>query len=186
MGPLLRRDLAAGLAAGLAAALLLHGMATWDAVRAGAGGWTILGTLAGDLASGAAGGAAFAAVFRYQPGSPAFSASGGLLFGLLWWVVGPLTAAPVWSGHLPDLSVREAGDAFPALSGHVLYGALLGIGFYTVASLRGRAAPMPGPEGRRAAAPPGRSLFSAGSPASARRNGSSTCSAGAATSVSCW
>lgn len=145
MGPLLRRDLNAGMAAGFAAALLLHGMATLDAVRLGvgnAGGWTVIRTLAGDLVSGGAAGAVFAGVFRYQPGSPAFSASGGLLFGLLWWILGPLTAAPASNGHLPTWSVRDAADAFPALIGHVLYGALLGVGFYTFVNLRERAAPL--------------------------------------------
>ena len=136
------RDLRGGIAAGFAAALLLHGTATWDALRTGAGGWTVIGMLAEDLASGAAGGAVFAAVFRYQPGSPAFSASGGLLFGLLWWIVGPLTAAPLLRGDLPSWSVREAGDVFPALIGHILYGALLGIGFYTLVNVRQPAAPM--------------------------------------------
>jgi len=34
MSPLPRRDLIAGTGAGFAGALLLHGMATWDAVRA--------------------------------------------------------------------------------------------------------------------------------------------------------
>ena len=134
------RDLRAGIGAGVAAALLLHATGTWDALRTGAGGWTVVGTLAGDLASGAAGGAVFAAVFRYQPGSPAYSASGGLLFGLLWWIVGPLTAAPLWRGDLPSWSVREAGSVFPTLIGHILYGALLGIAFYTVVSLRQPAA----------------------------------------------
>jgi NADH:ubiquinone reductase (H+-translocating) len=156
MGYKLNRDVRAGIAAGFAAALLLHGMETWDALRAGAGGtggWAVIGTLAGDLASGAAGGAAFAAVFRYQPGSPAFSASGGLLFGLLWWIVGPLTAAPVLGGHLPTWSVREAGDAFPGLIGHVLYGALLGIGFYTLASLRRPAASISEAAGARSRRP---------------------------------
>ena len=129
-------DLRAGIGAGLAAALLLHATVAWDALRTGVIDWTAVGTLASDLASGAAGGAVFATVFRYQPGSPAYSASGGLLFGLLWWIVGPLTAAPLWRGDLPSWSVNEAGNVFPALIGHILYGALLGIGFYTFACLR--------------------------------------------------
>jgi NADH:ubiquinone reductase (H+-translocating) len=165
MGSAFYRDLRAGIAAGFAAALLLHGMGTWDALRGGAGrtdGWVVVDTVAGDLATGAAGGAAFSAVFRYQPASPAFSASGGLLFGLLWWIVGPLTATPILGGHLPTWSVREAGDAFSGLIGHVLYGALLGIGFYTLVSLRRPAAPITATAGARGRRPPARVVILGG------------------------
>ena len=102
MSPSLRRDVAAGMVAGVAGALLLHGMTTWDALHSGPAGqsaWAVIGTSVVDLASGAMGGATFAGVFRYQRESPAFSASGGLLFGLLWWILGPLTLAPLWGGH---------------------------------------------------------------------------------------
>ncbi len=33
-------------------------------------------------------GAGFSALVRYQPGSYAGTLSGGLLYGLLWWIVG--------------------------------------------------------------------------------------------------
>jgi NADH dehydrogenase len=138
MPPAWRRDLAAGMAAGVAGALLLHGLTTWDAVRAGQGlpgGSAIIGTVLGDLVRGSLGGAAFAVVFRYQPESPALFASGGLLFGLLWWIVGPLTIAPMWDGHLPTWSVRDAAAGFQTFVGDILYGALLGVGFYTLAGL---------------------------------------------------
>jgi NADH:ubiquinone reductase (H+-translocating) len=151
MSPSLRRDLAGGIAAGVAGALLLHGMATWDTVRSGPGGpsaWALIGTLVIDLASGAMGGATFAAVFRYQPDSPAFSASGGLLFGLLWWILGPLTITPIWGGQPPSWSVREAAEVFPSLIGHVLYGAVLGLGFYTIVSLSERRGAVMYPGGR--------------------------------------
>ena len=137
----LRRELGAGIAAGVAGALLLHGLTNWDTVHSGSGGrsaWAMIGTLVVDLAGGAMGGATFAAVFRYQPESPAYSASGGLLFGLLWWILGPLTLTPIWSGQPPSWSVREAAGVFPSLIGHVLYGAVLGLGFYTVMGLSDR------------------------------------------------
>ena len=83
-------------------------------------------------------GAGFGALSRYQPlGHPA-TISTGLLYGLLWWIIGPITLGALFEGREPTWSLVEATSAFPSLIGHLLYGGLTGLGFYilTYASLR--------------------------------------------------
>jgi NADH:ubiquinone reductase (H+-translocating) len=134
-----RRDLVAGAVLGLLGGLALGWAWPGRAVPVGPIGTTPL--VLTRLVSATLGGAAFGALFRYQPESPAFCASGGLLFGLLWWIVGPLTLGSVWMGRAPTWSVHEASAAFPSLVGYLLYGATLGGGFYTLVSLHARLRP---------------------------------------------
>ena len=138
------RDVIAGAVSGLAGGLMV-GLA-WQgqgmlSTPDGAIGWIGFGMLLAYLLSAAVGGAAFGALFRYQPESPAFCTSGGLLFGLLWWIVGPLTLGALWTGHAPTWSARDAGAAFPSLVGYLLYGGVLGGGFYTLVGLHSRLYP---------------------------------------------
>lgn len=54
----------------------------------------------------------------------------GVSYGVLWWLLGPLTLLPILLGDRPTWSVAAATDAYPALIGHVIYGALLGLAFF--------------------------------------------------------
>jgi hypothetical protein len=53
-----------------------------------------------------------------------------LSYGFLWWIFGPLTLMPVLLGSTPQWDVTGAAGAFPALVGHLGYGAALGVVFY--------------------------------------------------------
>ncbi|MGD2050618.1 MAG: NAD(P)/FAD-dependent oxidoreductase [Chloroflexota bacterium] len=75
-------------------------------------------------------GAGFAGIFRFQTESFAATLSTGILFGLLWWIAGPLTLSPFLTGQLPTWSAFEAAHAFPFLIGYLLFGAVIGISFY--------------------------------------------------------
>jgi NADH:ubiquinone reductase (H+-translocating) len=77
-------------------------------------------------------GASFAAIFRYQPAGATATVSGGVLYGLLWWVVGPLTLQPALMGKGPTWSFAEVDAAFPNLIGHLLYGGVTGALFYAL------------------------------------------------------
>lgn len=83
------------------------------------------------LAASIALGAGFAAVSRYQP--VGYSVSCSLLYGLLLWIVGPMTLGVLLDGRGPDWSLAEAGTAFPSLIGHLLYGGTVGLGFRVLA-----------------------------------------------------
>ena len=59
----------------------------------------------------------------------------GLTYGLIWWMIGPLTLTS-WiggAGFQPNWSLSAAQTAFTSLIAHVLYGAMVGL-FYTTVS----------------------------------------------------
>lgn len=88
-------------------------------------------------------GATFGAIFRYESLGYAPTISSGVLYGLLWWIAGPLTLVPALTGVGPSWSLREANAALPSLVGHVLYGALTGLSYYLLVTLYLRARPEP-------------------------------------------
>ena len=86
-------------------------------------------------------GAAFGLFFRYQADSYATTIISAVVYGLLLWVVGPLTLQPLFEGTSPTWSASEASAAFPSLIGHLGYGALMGLLFHLVVRFdRGRQA----------------------------------------------
>jgi len=134
-----RRDVLAGALAGL-----VGGLVFGSAIQAQAK----MGTLAGLLGLPASGagwlaqlllavvlGAGFGALIRYQAGSYAATLSSGLLLGLLWWIVGPLTVLPLLMGSRPTWSFSEAAAAFPDLVGFLLYGGATGLCYAALATL---------------------------------------------------
>ena len=142
-----RRDLWAGAAAGLvgggvlAASLHLQGKMSMAAGLTGLG-WT-QAALVVQLGIAVVLGAGFGAIFRHQPDSYATSITGGLLYGLLWWIVGPLTLSPLLHGMAPTWSLEQAAAGFPSLIAHLLYGGVLGTVFHVLASAHARRYPAP-------------------------------------------
>jgi hypothetical protein len=57
----------------------------------------------------------------------------GMNYGLVWWIVGPMTLLPWFLGFQthPDWSPSAGRAAFSALAAHLLYGALVGL-FYAL------------------------------------------------------
>jgi len=51
----------------------------------------------------------------------------GLTYGLLWWVIGPLTLVPLVSGNGLGWDLTTAQDHIPSLIGHLLLGAVIGL-----------------------------------------------------------
>jgi NADH dehydrogenase len=94
-------------------------------------------------------GATLGAVGR--PEGLAASGSGGLLFGLLAWIVWSLTILPLVRGSGPTWSVDAAGESFPLLVGGLLHGGFTGL---LLPGLVGRftptaSAPVPAPARHR-------------------------------------
>ncbi|HET9001507.1 MAG TPA: hypothetical protein VFP86_17845 [bacterium] len=54
----------------------------------------------------------------------------GLSYGFFWWVLGPLTLAPMLLGAPSRWTAAIAAGLLPALVGHLLYGAGLGVTFH--------------------------------------------------------
>ena len=61
----------------------------------------------------------------FQREAPNFASATcwGLLYGLIWWFAGPLTLLPLFLTGSFDWRVEAASGLFPALIGHLLYGA---------------------------------------------------------------
>ena len=135
----MRRDLLAGGVAGLAGGLVFWGGLQGQDMTSSVPG--LLGIslspagTAYHLLASAFLGAVFAGVVRYQPRGYAATASGATLYGLLWWIAGPITFGALIDGRGPGWSLVEASDAFPSLIGHLLYGGITGLGFYLIVAV---------------------------------------------------
>ncbi|MCI0344996.1 MAG: hypothetical protein L0221_06050 [Chloroflexi bacterium] len=77
-------------------------------------------------------GVSFGVLFRRQAFDPTAAIGWGVSYGFVWWVLGPLTLAPVILGLTPAWTVDAAGAAFPGLIGHLAYGAGLGLTFHAL------------------------------------------------------
>lgn len=75
-------------------------------------------------------GVSYALLFRLQSYDLGSALGWGVSYGFFWWVLGSLTLMPVLSGEPPQWTVAAATDAFPALVGHLAYGAGLGTAIY--------------------------------------------------------
>ena len=80
-------------------------------------------------------GAGFGALSPYRPQGRAASVSTGLMYGLRWWMAGPMTIGSLLDGSGPDWTAAAAAAVFPGLIGHLLYGGLTGLGFHVTSAL---------------------------------------------------
>ena len=118
LGPPFRRDLVTGGGAGLAGGLLF-----WWALQAQGMALTVPGLL-GFTPSGLGVmphlvgsillGAGFGALLRHQPRGQALMASAGLLYGLLWWIVGLLPWVPCGTAEVRPGRWSRPVQRFPA------------------------------------------------------------------------
>ncbi len=77
-------------------------------------------------------GISYGVLFRRQAFEPSAAIGWGVSYGFLWWILGPLTLAPVILGTTPAWTVEAAAAAFPSLIGHLAYGAGLGLTFHAM------------------------------------------------------
>jgi len=138
-----RRDLiAAGMTGLIAGVVVAAAMSVQDSDNIPP--WGLLGTvlrgggLVVHLILAPLIGMGFSLLVRYTPGGHAAAISTGILYGLLVWVIGPLTLGPIWQGELPQWAIAEAASAFPSMVAHLIYGALTGFGFTLLAALHRR------------------------------------------------
>ena len=77
-------------------------------------------------------GVSYGVLFRRQAFDQSAAIGWGVSYGFLWWILGPLTLAPVILGTTPAWTVAAAAAAFPSLIGHLAYGAGLGLTFHAL------------------------------------------------------
>ncbi len=75
-------------------------------------------------------GASYGLLFRRQSFDVGSALGWGVAYGLLWWLLGPLTLLPILLGAPPQWTLAAAAATFPSLVGHLAYGAALGVAFY--------------------------------------------------------
>ncbi len=123
--------LAAGLAGLLAGTVTGALLASQDAMAGAAFGANgpATGFTLYMLASVALG-AGFGLVVRFERGAYAADVSGGLILGLLRYVLGPLTLVPLAAGQTPRWSLAEVTAAFPQLIAALGFGGLTGLFFH--------------------------------------------------------
>jgi len=135
-GPGIRLLQAAGW--GLAASVvgvLLFGAILWRTdtlvvvARLVGGASPVVGGLV-HLAVGSVIGMTYGRLFRHESPSLGAGVSWGLVYGLLWWFLGPLTLLPTLLGNPLGWTAADVVASFPMLVGHLLYGATSGAVFY--------------------------------------------------------
>lgn len=72
-------------------------------------------------------GAAYGLLFRRESQSPLAALAWGIVYGMVWWIVGPLTLMPSLLGLPLQWSLAAISASFPSLIGHLLYGVLLAL-----------------------------------------------------------
>lgn len=85
-------------------------------------------------------GTGYAFLFSSHVDSTAARLSGGLAYGLLCWLLGPLSIGPLLHGRSPGWSFPEAAAAFPSLIAYLLFGGVVA-GAFSVVVTRDRFRP---------------------------------------------
>ncbi len=74
-------------------------------------------------------GMSYGVLFRHEAPNMGSGIAWGLLYGLVWWFLGPLTLFPILLGGSFTWTATAAGTALPSLIGHLLYGAATALTF---------------------------------------------------------
>ena len=84
-------------------------------------------------------GAGFGAILGEQATTLARSTGLGVGYGMVWWVLGPLTMMPLMMGMGLGAQWSVAGitGALPSLMGHVIFGAITGATFHRLVNSTG-------------------------------------------------
>lgn len=126
----LGRGSAAGIAGGLLYTVMLARLGSFEGIaqlmRADN---AAVGVLVHALVS-VVWGAVYGLLFRRQTYGIGSAVGWGVAFGFFIWVVGPNTLFAVLTGQTPDWSADSTAPRTASLVGHLVYGAVLGVGFH--------------------------------------------------------
>lgn len=79
-------------------------------------------------------GMSYGLLFAHESPDVGSSLAWGMLYGLAWWFLGPLTLMPILLGHAATWTMQAADLLLPSLLGHVIYGAATGLVFFWLES----------------------------------------------------
>jgi uncharacterized membrane protein YagU involved in acid resistance len=74
-------------------------------------------------------GMSYGLLFRYEAPDFGSGVAWGLVYGLIWWFIGPMTLMPILLGGTFDWTTQTAGALLPLLIGHLIYGAATAMTF---------------------------------------------------------
>ena len=74
-------------------------------------------------------GMSYGVLFQYEAPNFLSGVAWGLLYGLIWWFIGPLTLMPILLGGSLTWTTTAASALLPSLIGHLLYGAATACAF---------------------------------------------------------
>ena len=83
-------------------------------------------------------GISYGMLFRHEARNYGGAFLWGLLYGFIWWILGPLTLMPVLLGTALTWTPAAAGKALPSLIGHLLYGSATACAFFAFERRRSR------------------------------------------------
>ncbi len=113
----------ASLAGGLLFSLVMVATGALPRVAALVGGSSpVLGFLV-HLVISALIGMSYGLLFQHEAPNAGAGIAWGLLYGLIWWFLGPLTLFPILLGGSFTWTTAAANAALPSLIGHLIYGA---------------------------------------------------------------
>ena len=123
----LYRGALASVCGGLLFTLVLLASGSLPTVAAIAGGSSLMLGFAVNMTMSALVGMTYGLLFRYE--SPDFGSgvAWGLVYGLIWWFIGPMTLMPIVLGGTFDWTTKTAATLLPSLIGHLIFGATTAI-----------------------------------------------------------
>jgi hypothetical protein len=74
-------------------------------------------------------GMSYGLLFRHEAPDAGSAVAWGLVYGLLWWFIGPMTLLPILLGGSFSWTARTAASLLPSLIGHLIYGAATAVTF---------------------------------------------------------
>jgi uncharacterized membrane protein YagU involved in acid resistance len=120
---------AASLAGGLLFSLVMLATGALPRVAAIVGGSSPVLGFAVHLVISALIGMSYGLLFHHEAPNAGAGVAWGLLYGLVWWFLGPLTLFPILLGGSFTWTTAAAGAALPSLIGHLAYGAATAFAF---------------------------------------------------------
>ena len=74
-------------------------------------------------------GMTYGLLFRHEAPDFGSGLAWGLIYGLIWWFLGPLTLMPILLGGSVTWTITAASALLPSLIGHLIYGAATAFAF---------------------------------------------------------
>jgi len=74
-------------------------------------------------------GMSYGLLFRHEAPDTGSAVAWGLVYGLLWWFIGPMTLLPILLGGSFSWTTGTAASLLPSLIGHLIYGAATAVTF---------------------------------------------------------